>query len=324
MKRYFNIFLLLLVNATVTLAQNAYRNPVINMSLPDPTVVKAPDGNFFLYATEDTHNIPIYRSANLVDWTFVGTVFTDETRPKWNPKGMIWAPDINYVDGHYVLYYSKSYWGGVWDCGIGVATAEQPTGPFTDHGPLFISKELNSENSIDPDFVEEDGHKYLVWGSFHGIWCIELSDDGLTLKDGAKPQTISGTFMEGSYIHKHDGYYYLFGSTGSCCDGANSTYHVTVGRSKSLFGPYLDKQGRPLMENHYETLLHGSDHCKGPGHNGEIFTDKEGVDWLIYHGYKATDPDLGRLVWLDRIEWIDGWPHIANNRPSTVSEAPKF
>ncbi len=301
-----------------------YSNPVISKSLPDPTVIRAKDGYFYLYATENHRNLPIYRSPNLVDWEFVGTAFTNETRPKWNPKANIWAPDINYVDGKYVLYYAKSTWGGEWECGIGVATADNPGGPFTDHGALFISKDLNTQNSIDPDYVEEDGHKYLFWGSFRGIWGIELSEDGLSLKEGAKPKQIAGTFMEATYIHKRNGYYYLFGSEGSCCEGERSTYRVTVGRSKSLFGPYVDKHGRSLMENHHEVILHRSDDVIGPGHNAEIFTDDEGKNWILYHGFSAADPHAGRLVYMDRLEWIDGWPHIANDRPSTISERPKF
>ncbi len=324
------LFKTLAVGAMLSIASsasadgNSYSNPVIPTSLPDPTVIRAQDGYFYLYATENHRNLPIYRSPNLVDWEFVATAFNNETRPKWNPKGAIWAPDINYVDGKYVLYYAKSTWGGEWECGIGVATADSPAGPFTDHGALFISKDLNTQNSIDPDYVEENGHKYLFWGSFHGIWGIELSDDGLSLKEGAKPQQIAGTFMEATYIHKHGGYYYLFGSAGSCCEGERSTYRVTVGRSKSLFGPYVDKQGRSLMDNHHEVVLHRSDAVVGPGHNAEIFKDDEGKEWILYHGFDANNAKAGRLVYMDRIEWIDGWPHIANDRPSTISEAPKF
>ena len=69
-----------------------YTNPVTKWSLPDPTVIKAADGYFYLYATEDTHNVPIYRSKDLVVWRYVGTAFTDATRPMdFVPKGGIWA-----------------------------------------------------------------------------------------------------------------------------------------------------------------------------------------------------------------------------------------
>lgn len=304
--------------------QEVYHNPVIDVSVPDPTVIKAQDGHFYLYGTENIRNLPIYRSDDLVNWTYLGTAFTDESRPKWNHKGNMWAPDINYFNGHYVLYYSKSEWGGEWTCGIGVATADKPDGPFTDHGAMFISKDIGVKNSIDQCFIEDNGHKYLFWGSFRGIYAIELSDDGLSVKEGAQKVQVSGTFMEASYVHKRDGYYYLFGSHGTCCEGLRSTYQVTYGRSKNLLGPYVDKEGRPLLENHYEVLLHGNENVAGPGHHAELVTDDNGDDWMLYHGYSRKDPDGGRVVWLDKVEWIDGWPHMQGSQPSTVSVKPVF
>ena len=311
--------------ATAAVAQQPageYRNPIIRRSLPDPSVIKAPDGYYYLYATENIRNLPIYRSKNLVDWEFVATAFTKESRPQWNPKGNLWAPDINYINGQYVLYYAKSEWGGEWTCGLGVATADRPEGPFTDHGALFISKDIGVQNSIDGFYIEEDGHKYMFWGSFHGIYGIELTDDGLAVKEGAKPRQIAGNFMEGTYIHRHGRYYYLFGSAGTCCEGERSTYRVTVGRSENLFGPYVDKRGRSLMDDHFEVILHGSDEVVGPGHNAEFITDERGQDWIIYHGFSAKDPGAGRLVYMDRVEWIDRWPHVQHSEPSTVSERP--
>jgi arabinan endo-1,5-alpha-L-arabinosidase len=169
--------------------------------MPDPTVIKADDGYFYLYATEDIRNMPIYRSQDLGSWQFIGTVFTDQSRPTFEPNGGLWAPDINLINGKYVLYYSMSVWGGEQTCGIGVATADNPDGPFTDHGKLFRSNEIGVQNSIDPCFVEDNEKKYLFWGSFRGIYAIELSDDGLSLKPGAEKIQVAGTAYEGTYIH---------------------------------------------------------------------------------------------------------------------------
>ena len=60
----------ILYSQTVT-----YKNPVIETSAPDPTVIRAEDGSFYLYATEDIHNVPIFHSLNLVDWKQVGNCF---------------------------------------------------------------------------------------------------------------------------------------------------------------------------------------------------------------------------------------------------------
>ena len=153
--------------------KNVYYNPVINYSLPDPSVIRGEDDYFYLYATENIRNLPIHRSKNLVDWEYVGTAFTNDTRPDFEPKGGLWAPDINKIGDKYVLYYSMSVWGGEWTCGIGCATADKPEGPFKDHGKMFRSNEINVQNSIDPFYIEEGGRKYLFWGSFRGIYAIE-------------------------------------------------------------------------------------------------------------------------------------------------------
>ena len=296
------------------------RQPVIDMSAPDPTVIRAEDGTFYLYATEDMRNVPIFHSANLVDWKLVGTAFTDNSRPKWLPKGGIWAPDIQRVGGKYHLYYAKSVWGGEWDAGIGVAVSNSPAGPFVDRGCMFTSKQIGIQNCIDPFYIEDGGKKYLFFGSFHGIYGVELTADGLHVKQGAKPREVAGTFMEATYIRRRGGYYYLFGSTGTCCEGARSTYRITIGRSKSLFGPYVDKSGRRLLDNHYNILLDKDDSVLGPGHNAGLITDDAGNDYMFYHGFKASDPDAGRVVWLSRIVWTDGWPSVMMEKDSQKNE----
>ena len=302
----------------------SYTNPVINMSLPDPTIIKAQDGYFYLYATENTRNTPIYRSKNLVDWTFSGTAFTDATRPTFEPKGGLWAPDIEYINGQYVLYYSMSVWGGEWTCGIGVAVASKPEGPFTDKGMLFRSNEIGVQNSIDQFYIEENGHKYLFWGSFRGIYATELSEDGLSLKNGAEKKQIAGTAFEGTYIYKKDGYYYLFASVGTCCEGVKSTYQLVVGRSQSLFGPYFDKTGKNMMDNGYSLVIGSSDRFVGNGHCSEIVQDDSGNDWIFYHGVDTQNPQ-GRVLMLDQVRWDkEGWPYVENSKPSLSSKKPNF
>lgn len=299
-----------------------YRNPVTTLSLPDPTVIED-DGTFYLYATEDTPNVPIMKSRDLLRWIPCGTVFTDATHPDFVEGGHVWAPDVNYVGDRYVLYYAVSVWGGEWTCGIGVAEAETPEGPWTNRGKLFLSSEIGVQNSIDPFYIEDDGRKYLFWGSFRGLYGIELSDDGLTVRPGAEKQQVAGTAYEAIYLHKHDGYYYLFASTGTCCEGMRSTYATVVGRSGNLFGPYVDRQGRRMLDNRHETVIAGNDRFAGTGHNAEIVTDAEGQDWMLYHAYWAEKPN-GRSLMLDRIRWRDGWPEVEGGHPSSKAAAPRF
>ncbi|MEQ2545584.1 family 43 glycosylhydrolase [Alistipes intestinihominis] len=300
---------------------STYKNPVTTQKMPDPTVIRDGD-TFYLYATEAVRNVPIMKSRDLVNWTLCGTVFSEATRPDFTEGGEIWAPDINYVGDRYLLYYSLSSWGGIEDCGIGVAEAETPEGPWINHGKLFISKEIGCLNSIDPFFIEEDGAKYLFWGSFRGIWGARLSDNGLTL-DTSTIQLVAGTAFEATYIHKRGNYYYLFASTGSCCSGLNSTYSVVVGRSENLFGPYVDRNGEEMLSNHYETVLKGNGAFAGPGHNAEIVTDRDGTDWLLYHAYWVNSPS-SRTLMLDRVNWTDGWPLVNDGYPSNQAASPRL
>jgi len=298
----------------------SYKNPVFREFLvADPTVIRAEDGNFYLYATESgKNNIPILRSSDLVNWTKVGEVFTAENHPQITDKAgaNLWAPDINKIGDRYVLYYSQP--GENNKHAIGVASGPSPVGPFTDHGKLIGSDEIGVDISIDQFYIEEDGHKYMFWGSFRGIWAIELADDGLSLKPGAEKRKIAGDQYEGTYIHKRDGYYYLIVSTGDFM----KDYHVVVGRSRSLMGPYVDRAGRDMLGVHHELLVGNGNGFVAPGHNAEFVTDDKGQDWMLYH----TRLEVGgpRFLLLDRIEWNDGWPEVRGHMPARSAEAPVF
>ena len=186
--------------------------------------------------------------------------------------------------------------------GPAVSVALLPTSPkdlSPTTGKLFRSNEINVQNSIDPFYMEDGGEEVSLWGSFRGIYAIELADDGLSLKEGVAPQQVAGTAYEGTYIHKKDGHYYFFASVGSCCEGLKSTYTTVVGRSDKLFGPYLDKQGGSMMDNRHEVLIHKSDAFVGTGHNSEIVTDNAGNDWFFYHAVSVKHPE-GRVLMLDK------------------------
>ena len=188
---------------------------------------------------------------------------------------------------------------------------------------MFRSNEIGVKNSIDPFYIEDGGKKYMFWGSFRGIYGVELTEDGLAVKPGAEKKQIAGTAYEGTYIHKKKGYYYMFASTGTCCEGLKSTYQTVVGRSKSLWGPYQDKQGKPMLENNHEILIHKNKSFVGVGHNAELMTDKAGNDWILYHGVSVANPH-GRVLLLDRVDWKSGWPVVEGNSTSIESKRPKL
>lgn len=318
-----------------------YTNPVITFSsAADPTVIRTDEG-FYLYATQtNDYWIPIYFSKDLVNWEFKRSAFRNATRPK--PEvlpggGAFWAPEIRYINGKYVLYFSWARWGDGSISYTAVATSDSPVGDFLNAKPLLITDDFGS-NCIDQFYYEEDSKedskKYMFVGSFNGIYVTELTDDGLSVKRGAdgKPvlkKQVCGRAFEGTNIYKKGKYYYLFASINNCCpnNGMDSKYKVVVGRSENLLGPYVDRKGKDMLDNSWELVLEGDGETFfGPGHNSIIIPDDAGTDWMIYHSYvKENGAVGGRLGMLDRIVWsADGWPTIRKCVPSKGDLLPVF
>ena len=308
-----------------TVVHTSYVNPVIDYSYPDPSVIDGGNGWFYIYCSDESNvNLPIYKSRNLVDWTNTGkTVFTSFSRPTWanTTNYGLWAPDIAKVGDKYVLYYALADYskddvdfGRNWGYGIGAAVADNPEGPFSDNGCIIRSGEIRVQCSIDPCFYEDGESKYLIWGSFYGIWAIELSADGLSVKEGATKVHLAGSRgatwgLEAAMVYKKDGKYYLFGS----CNGTgyDEQYQITVFRSDNILGPYEDKAGNPAINNARvgETLIQGGSNWVSPGHSSEIITDKAGQDWVFFHAFRNGDPSRRRLL-LEKVSWVNGWPEM--------------
>jgi arabinan endo-1,5-alpha-L-arabinosidase len=321
---------------TVTLRQREeiyYTNPIIKGSYADPTVFHDREKKeFYVYVTAS--RVRGYRSPDMITWNPIKGVSGSEvvlTKPNFTGESdaAMWAPDINYLDGRYVMYYSLSKWGGGATCGIGVAVCSRAEGPFVPPpgnvtGKLFLSSEIGVNNSIDPCFFEENGKRYLFWGSFNGIYMTELTGDGLAVKDLSQKTKVAGNSFEGTYIHKRGKYYYLFASIGACCEGITSSYKVVVGRATKLSGPYYSKQGVNMTSynawnpsNYTPVIMRGDGvNFGGPGHNSGIITDDDGIDWMLYHSYVNNGSDNRNLL-LDRIEWdANDWPVLGAGTPS--------
>jgi hypothetical protein len=93
--------------------------------------------------------------------------------------------------------------------------------------------------------VADAGAPAAFWG---GLKLIELDDMGQRAGDSlvaiaGRPN--NGGAIEAPFVVHRCGYFYLFASFDRCCDGANSTYKIMVGRSTALAGPYTDRDGTP-------------------------------------------------------------------------------
>src|SRR5947209_8578471 len=199
-------------------------------SCADPTVIRAhdpADPNWYMYCTGDPlyqgsvyHWMPFSRSSDLVHWTYVGDVFS--SRPAWvSDGGGTWAPEIKWFNGQYYLYYTASQTnvppGG---SAIFVATSSSPVGPWAASPEPVIEPQGAGRWTYDPEVIEADGHRYIIYGSFRGgIALRELTSDGFhSLTSSEIPLTTSDRY-EGAFVMQHDGFYYLMMSASDCCRG---------------------------------------------------------------------------------------------------------
>ena len=329
-----------------------YTNPVSRDfadTFADPAVIRAKDGYWYAYGTTDPlregegtrHIIPTARSADLVNWTYVGDAFTESTLPDWAaPDAALWAPDIRYLDGTYYLYYvvtQTDVTDEPNDNAIGVATSDSPTGPWEDSGGPVVGPRRGAGASgdflwtFDPsEFTDLDGTRYLYYGSYYGgIFVTELSRDG-TRAVGAPTQVAIDNRYEGAYVIRHGRWYYLFASEANCCAGPTTGYTVFAGRSASPRGPFTDRDGISLRTSRVGgtiVVTPNGNRWVGTGHNA-VVTDLAGQDWLIYHAIDRADPFLDepfgineRPMLLDRLDWVDGWPTVRAGR--WASEGPQ-
>jgi arabinan endo-1,5-alpha-L-arabinosidase len=336
--------LLLMLNLLINPVSHTFAD-----TFADPTVIRGQDGFWYAYATSDplrsgegtAHHIPMARSADLVDWTYLGDALTGPAAPYVAPGASYWAPDVRYLDGRYVMYYAVtdttvSPDGS--DFAIGVATAPAPAGPWTQQSEPVVAPRPGGGggylSTIDPaELTAADGTRYLYFGSYYGgVSAVRLAADGLT-SAGAPTLVAVDNKYEGSYVVRHDAWYYLFVSSANCCAGPATGYAVSAGRSASPLGPFVDAHGAALTASRAggtPVVTQNGNRWIGSGHNG-VVSDFSGQDYLVYHAIDRNQPYLDqpygvnrRPMLLDRLDWIDGWPVVrAGAGPSqTAQPAP--
>ena len=153
--------------------KHSYTNPIIRQSVPDPTVLRDTDGYYYLYGTEDLGWIPVFRSIDMVDWERMpkDCFQTQDSRPYWGDDDAtssrsLWAPEIRYINGQYVLYYSWAIWGNEWNSDVGVAVSDSPTGPFVQYtnipGTEGYDPNARTIGLGDPFLSAEDVYPWLM------------------------------------------------------------------------------------------------------------------------------------------------------------------
>ena len=287
----------------------------------DPSTIVREGDTYWCFFTG--RGVPSLHSKDLVTWER-GPRVLDKV-PEWIGKevpkndGVYWAPDLMKIGDRWMLYYSVSSFGAMHSA-IGLATTptldpDDPAFQWTDHGPVVQSRDGGDFNAIDPAvFLDDDGTLWLSFGSqWSGLKLVELDPKtGKRLKpDEPMTPLAAGQSIEAPWIHKRKGIYYLFLNRGNCCAGDKSTYHIKVGRSEKITGPYVAKDGSLMIDGGGTMVLDvKTGPLTGPGHAGII--EKDGKSWFSCH-FEADDRMGGKAtLGLMPIEWSDdGWPEVA-------------
>ena len=299
-------------------------NPVWPHDWPDPTVWVGDDGRYHCVATNPMRSIA---SDDLFHWEMTNVAPIDVA--SWGAMQAVaqrfWAPDVAMVNGKRNLYLTL--YNSAEDSNIGVLQEYAPC-QFQYKGIITSSLETGIHDTIDPEVVTDPktGKVWLFFGSVGGVHRVELTKDGLALKEGAQYEHVAGLkveqnpdrskVFEGSYLHQHGKYWYLFVSSGNY---TNHTYQLKVGRAKKLTDVFLDRDGNRMDEGFATTVLNSDegDRFYGPGHCGEIFKGKDGNEYLFYHCHDAENRRRSsRPLFIARIQWDkDGWPYVEGGKP---------
>jgi arabinan endo-1,5-alpha-L-arabinosidase len=189
---------------------------------------------------------------------------------------------------------------------------------WRDEGVVVSSKRTDDFNAIDPNHViDAQGNHWLSLGSFwSGLKLFPLDSKTGKLRSGETrrhslasrpaPEGAPGA-IEAPFIMERDGLYYLFASYDYCCRGVNSSYYLVVGRSKSITGPYVGRDGKSMNDGYGTVLLRGDRRYRGLGHC-DVLRDG-GEDYLVYHAYDAQHDGRATLR-ISALDWRDGFPVV--------------
>lgn len=305
------------LSATLSAQRPTTGNPVLPEFHADPEILYAEQTNqYYIYSTTDGapgwggYYFTVFSSKDLTDWRHEGIMLdlaTDQV--KWS-DGNAWAPCIieKETDGKYKYYF---YYSGNTPHGkaIGVATADYPTGPFTDSGKPVIDKRPNGINhgqQIDVDVFMDpvSGKYYLYWGNGY-MAGAELNEDMMSIKPETETvMTPQGgslqdyAFREAPYVFYRNGLYYFLWSVD---DTGSPNYHVAYGTSKSPLGPIEVAKEPVILIQRPDQAIYGT------AHNSVLQIPGKDEWYIVYHrinkNYLKTQPGTHREVCIDKMEF---------------------
>jgi arabinan endo-1,5-alpha-L-arabinosidase len=282
-----------------------------SVNVHDPGIVKKPDGTYLVAHTGN--NIVLKTSTDRTAWKDAGVAFPSGaswTIAYTGGSANLWAPDVSYRGGKYLMYYSASTFGSNHSAIFLATSTTGAAGTWTNQGLVIESRTTDNFNAIDPNLaVDASGRWWLDLGSFwSGIKQVEL-DPATGKRLNTTIRSVAGRgggAIEAPFLFRHGSNYYLYVSFDQCCKGASSTYRIMVGRSTSPNGPFVDRNGTAMTSGGGTEILAGHGSIHGPG-GQSVYTDSD-ADVLVYHYYADNGTaKLGiNLLGYDSA----GWPYV--------------
>ena len=267
----------------------------------DPSTIMECDGKYYTFGTGGGGLI----SEDGWNW------FSGAVRPGGGA-----APDALKIGDRYLVAYSAT--GG----GLGGGHAGRvltmwnktldPNSP--DFGYTEPIEVAHSEVDEDCDAIDAGlfldpttGRLWCTYGTYFGFIRVVELDPKTGAKVGDAQDPNIGIDCEATTIIYRDGWYYLLGTHGTCCDGVNSTYNIVCGRSRSVTGPYLDNMGRDMVAGGGKMVIGCADRQFGAGHFG-LYNEDEGVQKFSFHWEADLDRSGRSVLAIRPLIWVNGWP----------------
>ncbi len=274
-----------------------------NKTQPDPYILRAGDGNLYIYAS-DREGVLVYRAPELDGvWEYLGICFREEGFHEY------WAPCVVYENGLYYMYYSscRNDCEDMHEQALKVAVSSRPDGGFVYHNTMLTPFSIDAH-------VVKSGDSYYVFYSTNDYEALRAGtyiavdkmtdmftaegnpvpvvrptlDEEIFMRNRFRPgqdwHTIEGAF----YFREGDRHFVMY--SGNCYQSKNYFvgYAYAYGKEDDLRKLKFEK----VPSGHtYSPFLCQNAEEMSTGHNSVLH--ENGKYFMVYH---ARDPGADEVA----------------------------